>query len=73
MLNDLENLLQELVPAGKPDLIIYLRLSPERALARLRARSRDEECHVGLVDLIRLYNRYEEWIGPNVSTLELGS
>jgi deoxyadenosine kinase len=46
----------------KPNLIIYLDVSPERSLERIRERSRDMEKTINLEYLGALYKNYQEFI-----------
>ena len=46
----------------KPNLIVYLDVSPERSLERIHSRGRDMESGISLEYLTALYNGYEEFI-----------
>lgn len=46
----------------KPDIIIYLRCSPEKCNSRIMKRGRSEENSVPLEYLEELHNYHEEWI-----------
>eukprot|EP01111_Echinosteliopsis_oligospora_P020038 TRINITY_DN9994_c0_g1_i1.p1 TRINITY_DN9994_c0_g1~~TRINITY_DN9994_c0_g1_i1.p1 ORF type:complete len:227 (-),score=47.28 TRINITY_DN9994_c0_g1_i1:40-642(-) len=46
----------------KPNLIIYLDVSPEQSLARIKKRGRDCESNISLEYLSNLYKSYEEFI-----------
>jgi deoxyadenosine/deoxycytidine kinase len=46
----------------KPDLIIYLKVSPESALGRILRRGRASERGITLDYLVRLDRAYDEWI-----------
>ncbi len=45
-----------------PDVILYLRVSPEKALERINQRSRDAEAGIPLDYLKKLYDGYEEFV-----------
>ena len=47
----------------KPNLIVYLDVSPERSLERIHGRGREMESGISLEYLTALYNGYEEFIG----------
>lgn len=44
------------------DLIIYLRTSPEQAMARIHSRARPEECNIQLDYLKKLHDLHESWL-----------
>jgi deoxyadenosine kinase len=46
----------------RPHLIVYLDLSPETSLARVRERSRDVESGVSLEYLTALHQEYERFV-----------
>ena len=46
----------------KPDLIVYLRSSPEVALKRIQQRGRKEECTIDLEHLQKLHELHENWL-----------
>lgn len=46
----------------KPNLIVYLDVSPERSLERIQSRGRGMESTISLEYLTALYNGYEEFI-----------
>lgn len=46
----------------KVDLIIYLRIQPEKALERIKLRGRVEESNISLVYLQKLHNCYDTWL-----------
>lgn len=43
-------------------LIVYLRVSPEVALQRIRQRGRDMEAKLSLDDLVSLQRHYDQWL-----------
>ena len=45
-----------------PDLIVYIRTSPETCLNRLRMRGREGEQELGLEFLQQLHERHEKWL-----------
>ena len=47
----------------KPDLIIYLRTSPDLLEERLRRRGREAETPISLDYLNQLHRCYENWLG----------
>lgn len=46
----------------KPNVIIYLDVTPERSLERIKMRNRDVECNVSLEYLKNLYDEYQIFI-----------
>lgn len=46
----------------KPDLVIYIKTSPENLLERIKQRGRYEESNMDLGYLTLLHNLHEEWI-----------
>ena len=46
----------------KPDLIVYLRASPEKCLERIQARGRPEEKHITLEFLREVHFLHDEWL-----------
>ncbi len=46
----------------KPNVIVYLDVTPERSLERIKMRNRDVECNVSLEYLTNLYNEYQIFI-----------
>jgi deoxynucleoside kinase len=46
----------------KVDLIVYLRIEPEKAFERMKSRGRDEESHLSLSYLQKLHECYENWL-----------
>ena len=46
----------------KPNLIVYLRASPEKSLERIRARGRPEEKHITLEFLREIHFLHEQWL-----------
>lgn len=55
-----------------PDLIVYLRTSPESVFERMKARMRGEECAVPLSYLKDLHKFYEGWIGVSSGICKIG-
>jgi len=58
----------------RPDLIVYLDVTPEKALERITHRSRDCEVNIPLEYLKNLQNGYEEWlrdIHPRIPVLRI--
>lgn len=47
----------------KPDAFVYLRVSPEVLVKRIKKRGREEEKCVGVERLVQLHNLYEAWVG----------
>ncbi|MCB1636240.1 MAG: deoxynucleoside kinase, partial [Xanthomonadales bacterium] len=47
----------------KPNVIVYLDVSPEKSLERIRSRARGMETGISLEYLRALYRGYEEFIG----------
>ena len=45
-----------------PDIILYLRISPEQAMERIRERARDVEKDIDISYIQRLYYGYEEFV-----------
>lgn len=52
----------------KPDLIVYIRSSPEKILKRLKSRGRTEEREIDLSYLKEVHANYEGWIKCIVDT-----
>ena len=50
----------------KPDLILYLRTSPEKCLERIKKRGRVEERPITLKYLKQLHDAHELWLGKNL-------
>lgn len=48
--------------ATTPDLIIYLRASPELAMKRLKIRDRKEEKHISYKYLTQIHSLYDKWL-----------
>ena len=46
----------------KPNLIVYLDVSPERSIERIRARGRDVESGITLEYLTALYRGYDDFV-----------
>lgn len=46
----------------KPDLIIYLRASPETAMRRLKIRDRNEEKNISYKYLTQVHKFYDQWL-----------
>lgn len=49
--------------APPPDVVVYLKTTPQMAYYRMKLRARDEETSVGLDYLTALHNEYEHWAG----------
>lgn len=47
-----------------PDVLIYLRSTPEECLRRLKQRARPEEADIDLSYLQRLHDKHEQWLLP---------
>jgi deoxyadenosine/deoxycytidine kinase len=47
----------------KPDLIMYLRTTPEKCMERIRKRDRPEEHGITLTYITQLHNAHEIWLG----------
>lgn len=45
-----------------PDVVIYLRTSPQECLARMTKRGRPEESNIDLAYLQRLHEKHEKWL-----------
>lgn len=56
-----------------PDLIVYLRTSPETALERVQARNRAEELGVSSEYLSRLHDAHEIWLVHSTQQALLGN
>ncbi len=44
-----------------PEVVVYLRTSPEVALGRVKSRAREQEMGISLEYMKRLHSSYEEW------------
>ena len=57
----------------QPNLVIYLRIEPERALRQIRLRNREGEEHITLEYLNTLQRLHDEWLnnlhGPRIFTI----
>jgi len=54
-----ENMMEEI---SHPDIFVYLRVSPEQCLDRIKKRGRDYEAGITLDYLKDLHGQYEEWV-----------
>ncbi|KAL3318493.1 thymidine kinase 2, mitochondrial [Cichlidogyrus casuarinus] len=55
----------------QPDLIVYLRASPEECLKRIQARNRKSEEGLDLSFLTKLHQFHEQWLNP-INKPEIG-
>ena len=59
------------LPNLVPDVIVYLRASPEACMARLRKRSREEESNIELSYLELLHRKHEDWLVLETTPTEI--
>jgi len=55
----------------KPDIILYLRASPETLMSRIARRGRDSEKGIGIDYIRRLNDAYEDWMRRAVEDTEV--
>lgn len=61
ILDEWHEFMKQTVPMGL-DMIIYMRVSPEVALSRIRARNRPEEVGITLDYTTKLHQLHEDWL-----------
>lgn len=62
ILQEWYNYIDENIDDVKPDLIVYLRTTPETVCGRVEARGRSEEAVVNLKYLKQLHELHEDWL-----------
>jgi deoxyadenosine/deoxycytidine kinase len=59
------------LPNLVPDVVVYLRASPETCMSRLKKRSRQEESNIELEYLELLHRKHEDWLVKETTSTEI--
>lgn len=61
---------KEMSEEWKPNLVVYVRCSPEKSFERVKKRARDSESSVPLEYLADCHSKHEDWLMAEESTIE---
>ena len=71
ILEDYINFLEKNVEECTPNVMIYIKVSPEKALDRIKQRGRQEEEKITIEYLERLEEKYESWMSNTTDIIKL--